>query len=249
MKYCPKCARGYDDTLYYCLQDGSYLTERDPEDTIIKPLPPTQLFISDAQKTLRDVQPPPPKRINIGVNAAAHTPPLRKPEKSRKSWIVVLLIGGLIAISGVALVGFLQPSSSQPGTSNTNARAASTPAPSPTPPPKVRLSIINEIFELSSAENRDITFTVPYSCRNPRVMGGFVVTNGGTIDLYLMTTAQFRENGNTTGTSLKWIREKNNSKLNHSVSSGDYYITFVGWNVDGRTKTVAAEFYVECDSN
>src|SRR4051794_35827996 len=34
MKYCPKCARGYGDEIYYCLHDGSYLTDRDPEETL-----------------------------------------------------------------------------------------------------------------------------------------------------------------------------------------------------------------------
>lgn len=38
MKYCPKCNRAYyDNSLNYCLEDGSFLKVYDPEATILSP--------------------------------------------------------------------------------------------------------------------------------------------------------------------------------------------------------------------
>ena len=47
MRYCPTCSRDYhDDSLNYCLEDGSSLAVYDPEATVIRDAPPTEILPS-----------------------------------------------------------------------------------------------------------------------------------------------------------------------------------------------------------
>lgn len=51
MKRCPLCKRIYGDELFYCLEDGTYLSPREPEENIASPQPTIQ-FDARPEKTI-----------------------------------------------------------------------------------------------------------------------------------------------------------------------------------------------------
>lgn len=73
MKSCPTCSQTYDDTLTYCLVDGSVLTSlHDPNITLQFPEP-------------RKTEPPPTEILQPDINQAATTPSPSKQETIQSS--------------------------------------------------------------------------------------------------------------------------------------------------------------------
>ena len=118
MLRCPKCNRQYnDDTLRFCLEDGSPLASTMREDA-----PPTEI-LPRAQPTLKSSAPTVPSYQNFASLA---------PSETRQT--NPFLTGGVIAIALlllllVGIVGFYVIK--QSGTSQSN-QAASNPTPTPT---------------------------------------------------------------------------------------------------------------------
>ena len=97
MKRCPTCHRTFDDTLSFCLQDGTPLvaagSTTDSEATLVTPkpdLPPTQVYNPVSGGAAWQYQPP-----SKPHGAAA---------QQRKVWPWILAVVALLIIGGVAIV-------------------------------------------------------------------------------------------------------------------------------------------------
>ncbi len=100
MRVCPKCKKTYDDeTLNFCLDDGSVLNKSEPA---VEEPPPTVMMGET-----------PPTAVNAGFTTeptqpAWGNPPKYEPHTSSgsKSWIWVLgILGGIILLCGGGVVG------------------------------------------------------------------------------------------------------------------------------------------------
>lgn len=98
MKQCPSCRRTYaDDTLSFCLEDGSPLAPQTaPEITQRYTPPATERF-----ETPRDTAPPPAFQFNSPVTQTA------LPRRSKKIWIIPAALALLLAVSGIGIAAFL----------------------------------------------------------------------------------------------------------------------------------------------
>lgn len=132
MKQCPRCNRTYaDDTLSYCLEDGAVLIRgRDPEDTLINPLPHSS-------------NPPPTVAYTAAPPAPAPMPaPVPAPRQRSPLAVIAMVLAALVV--GLSIGGFIfrrysSPSSDEASASPTPRAvvvAAATPTPaSATPTP------------------------------------------------------------------------------------------------------------------
>lgn len=128
MKQCPRCNRTYaDDTLSYCLEDGTVLTSRyEPETTLVNPFPPSS------------------NRPTVAYGRATPPLPASAPAPSRKP---LLAVGALVVVAlavGLAIGGFIfqrsdppssDAASASPTPRSTTATAAKPAPASPTPTP------------------------------------------------------------------------------------------------------------------
>jgi len=129
MKQCPKCGNSYtDDTLSFCLADGTLLASVDEQPTVIRggdPNKTEQLPSSVTEQANQAV------RVTIPTSGSTGPPPPAQPKKSRTVlWailVVAVLLGGLVVIAAAGVLGFLFYSNT--GSNN----IANSKSPSPTP--------------------------------------------------------------------------------------------------------------------
>ncbi|MFM9904254.1 MAG: family 16 glycoside hydrolase [Pyrinomonadaceae bacterium] len=126
MKICPRCQKTYaDDSLNFCLEDGSVLTQASTQP------PPT--MINQAPVTQQQM----PMQSQPGSQPAWNTAPqqysMQPPKKSSKTWIWVLLILGVLGILCGGGIGGLIYIGSQADRTTTTAVSNSNSAKSPGP--------------------------------------------------------------------------------------------------------------------
>jgi hypothetical protein len=142
MKRCPTCDRTFEDTLSFCLEDGTPLVPAssgpDSEATLVSPksdLPPTQAYS--------------PMPAGSAWPYQARSPYPATPSPQRKVWPWVLAVAavfliGVIAIVVVAIVlpGLLHPSNDNRPTPGLSPFATASPkaSPSPSPSPTIEVS-------------------------------------------------------------------------------------------------------------
>jgi hypothetical protein len=117
MKQCPRCKRTYaDDTLSYCLDDGTMLIRGyDADATQISPFP----------------APPPPPTVAYGTPTipspgAAQIPASNAPAPRRRYWLAVGALVLAALVIGLSIGGFIFQRDNSPS-------SAATPSTSPTP--------------------------------------------------------------------------------------------------------------------
>jgi hypothetical protein len=120
MKKCPRCNRTYtDDTLLYCLEDGTRLNSADdPAATLVSPFPP-----EPTAPTVAFQAPAMPAQV------AATAPASTAPAPVKRRW-PLLVIGALVLAAlaiGLMVGGFIFQRGDSPSST------AATPSPSPTP--------------------------------------------------------------------------------------------------------------------
>ena len=150
MKHCPKCARTYsDDTLVFCLDDGSQLVAR-PE----------------LQETLR-IPAPRPTDWPAPPIAPAHATPSR----SRRWPIIVLLslllVGLLVGVIGVAIFGYSRLSASTTTTrdeqqNDRKPESWSSPSPTPSPTPRTATALVGTWRTNVSENGQSTEITVTF---------------------------------------------------------------------------------------
>ena len=123
MKRCPRCRRSYnDDTLRFCLEDGSPLTmvTRDMD-------PPPTAILSREPPTQKSITPTIPSYPNLNIAPAAAEPARQSNSILTAGVIVIALL--LLALVGIAAFYVIK----QTGNSETvQVNAASSPAAKPT---------------------------------------------------------------------------------------------------------------------
>jgi hypothetical protein len=89
-------------------------------------------------------------------------------------------------------------------------------------------------------------FTVRSGSVNPRVVGGFRVTNGSPVDFYIVDKSQYAQwAGGGQLLSHYGLRQSVTSRVRQNLSDGDYYLIF--YNGSTSTISVAAELYLKTD--
>ncbi len=114
MKICPRCQKTYtDESLNFCLEDGSVLTQASSQ-------PPPTAFIDPPRQT----QPQQSVPSQPGMQPQWNTAPqqyAQPPKKSSKTWIWVLLIlGALVLMCGGGFAGLIYVGSQMDTNENTN---------------------------------------------------------------------------------------------------------------------------------
>lgn len=153
MKRCPKCKRTYhDDTLSFCLDDGSLLSApSDTQATVELPAPDISVVTRQASFVPRPTEPAPtvasavetvretaPDVIPVSTGRATQTPEAAGPKWGRQALLVIL--GIVIGVTGVGIVLFavsrpgpdgMPTSSVRDETGNANRQASVSTGPTP----------------------------------------------------------------------------------------------------------------------
>ncbi len=99
-------------------------------------------------------------------------------------------------------------------------------------------TIVNSIFDASAEQPASFQITVPQGASNARVVGGYKVTSGAAVNLYILDTAQ------------RWQAAKENlssARLRQPLGPGTYFLQFVPVAGSTTPVKVAAEFYLKYD--
>jgi len=155
MKRCPKCQRSYnDDTLRFCLEDGTSLAtitrEVDPPPTAILPRePPTQ----------KSSAPTIPSYPNL--NVAPATPPARQSNSILTAGVIVIALL-LLALVGIAAFYVIKQSGSSES-ARVNPSSSSTAKPTATPSEKVTSSDRDDIVSSTPGNGGPLKITASSS--------------------------------------------------------------------------------------
>jgi HNH endonuclease len=106
--------------------------------------------------------------------------------------------------------------------------------------------IINQSVNIEPMQHSAAPFTVRSGSVNPRVVGGFRVTNGSPIDFYIVDKNQYAQwAGGGQLLSHYGLRQSVANRVRQNLSDGDYYLIF--YNGSTSTVSVAAELYLKTD--
>jgi hypothetical protein len=158
VKRCPNCNRTFnDDTLSFCLEDGTpLLSERpspDSEVTLVSPAPATPddeaTKVASPNPQAYGQLPGRPTWIASQYQAPVQRPYAASPSSQRKTWpwivaiIAVLLVGGVV----IAAVAIILPQMMHPATNTNRLGPQSSPIPSPTRRPSPSPSVSPSVEE------------------------------------------------------------------------------------------------------
>ncbi|MEJ7847743.1 MAG: hypothetical protein WKF92_06625 [Pyrinomonadaceae bacterium] len=144
MKYCPNCQTQYtDETLKFCLQDGTPLAEQFAEPVTSAALDEDQTVISDRkQKLWNDMQARDPQ-----TEAALPPPVQREVRTSKTPWIILTaLLTSLLVAAGAWLYFRNQPDETAKASNSSNRQTGGNSvlnkSPSPTPGANLTADVI-----------------------------------------------------------------------------------------------------------
>ncbi|MEO7507262.1 MAG: hypothetical protein ABIZ95_08515 [Pyrinomonadaceae bacterium] len=134
MKSCPRCQRTYaDDSLIFCTEDGANLTSaHDPNDTwhipaarstdppVTEVIPPDQVpgYVGATQAAPTIPAPVSPTRPAHLAQPPSYHPPPAATRRNSTSWIIASVAFALVALSLVAVLGYLVLNRSTEGNKN-----------------------------------------------------------------------------------------------------------------------------------
>jgi ketosteroid isomerase-like protein len=175
MKYCPNCQTRYtDDTLKFCLQDGSLLNEETESapptgslgetETLVSPRQVERLPVDKTEVISGDQEWNAPRTTYVSPE---QTPPPHQPsapKKKSRTFLVVLLTAFvtllLLALGGIgawiymknnrANVARNETANRQTAESNAKANAKSSPTPTPTPKNENASTNANSVYNTDS---------------------------------------------------------------------------------------------------
>ncbi len=159
MKQCPKCGTNYtDDTLSFCLSDGTPLPESEEQATFVRPGTGPQTAKTAAYPGVGQM------RVDIPQTSARSNIPTATIENGPVSWVKVVAIVGvlsvmLIAAAGIAGALIYFNKDARPSVPDSNSKTAdrSSPTPNltPTTSPTVSNNDANELKEqIANLEKR-----------------------------------------------------------------------------------------------
>jgi hypothetical protein len=201
MKQCPRCSQTYnDDTLVYCLQDGSTLI--------------TQL---DPQKTLRI---PSPRATDWPPGAASTPAPGYQIDRTRSRWPIYTLVGFVlllffIGVAGILIFGYSRMTVPTPVTNSNRPsekqdESWSSPSPEASPTPRSSAALIGtwrtNVVENGQNQEINVTFLsdgdTQYLFKDTR---GRTATDKGTWQYSDGMLFERFSNGASGKASIRWI--------------------------------------------
>lgn len=106
--------------------------------------------------------------------------------------------------------------------------------------------IVNDSFNAPFDKPASFKVTFPSGARNSRVVGGFKVTSGPTVNFFIVSESQFQQWSTEVPKSSLFQRQTATTKVRQLLGPGTYYIVFA--SPDPNTPvTVAAELYSKYD--
>jgi hypothetical protein len=99
-------------------------------------------------------------------------------------------------------------------------------------------TIVNTSFDASSDQPASFQIVVPSGASNARVVGGYKVTSGPTVNFYILDTAQHQQAAK---------ENLGSARLRQPLSPGTYVLRFVPTAGATGPVKVAAEFYLKYD--
>jgi hypothetical protein len=108
-------------------------------------------------------------------------------------------------------------------------------------------TVVNNSFTAPFDKPASFKIIIPNGVKNSRVVGGFKVTSGTSVNFYIVNEGQFEQWSSGAGKPALAQREQTSSaKIRQPLQPGTYYLLFT--NPDPATAvTVAAEFYTKYD--
>jgi len=202
MKQCPKCTRTYaDDTLAFCLEDGSTLvSHREPQETLRIPAPP---------------------RVTDWPSGPAPTPTPGYQANNDKSRWPIYALGGLVLLvllagaAGILIFGYARMTASiaasndnQPGETKSKSSPDQSPSRSPTPRSSAALVGAWRTSVVENGQPQEITVTF-LSDGNTRYLfkdaRGRTATDTGTWQYSDEILFERFSSGASGKASIKWI--------------------------------------------
>ena len=229
MKRCPKCQRAYeDDTLRFCLEDGSPLFDaRDSE------APATEILPARAAPTLKSTSP------TVPSYQAAAEPPRETIGRSSNPVLtvaviaIVVLLFALVAIAGLFV--FRQTREREPEVAQTG-----TPAPSPTAAPRRDSGDANATVTSPPVDGTPLRITASASSIRLAVQANTYYASNA-IDG--KRTTAWIEGADGPGIG-EWIRFDFDREitLHRILWQPGYFKSPAIWNQNNRLATVSAQF-------
>ena len=110
-------------------------------------------------------------------------------------------------------------------------------------------SIVNNVFDTSTAQPALFKVIVPPEAKNARVVGGYKVTAGTNVNFYILDSNQYEQwAGGSKNISALTQRERSASaRLRQALKPGTYYVVFADTEGPPDATTVAAELYLKYD--
>ncbi|HEX8162886.1 MAG TPA: HNH endonuclease [Pyrinomonadaceae bacterium] len=111
-------------------------------------------------------------------------------------------------------------------------------------------SVVNKSFDVSAQQPAAFKVEIPPGASNARVVGGYKVTSGGSVNFYILDGRQYEalSGGSKNYTPVAQREKLASARLRQALKPGTYYLIFAGnEGSSGPTVTVAAEFYLKYD--
>jgi hypothetical protein len=99
-------------------------------------------------------------------------------------------------------------------------------------------TIVNTSFDASVEQPASFQIVVPSGASNARIVGGYKVTSGSLVNLYILDTAQRRQAAK---------ENLGSARLRQPLGPGTYFLQFVPAGGVTAPVKVAAEFYLKYD--
>jgi hypothetical protein len=108
-------------------------------------------------------------------------------------------------------------------------------------------TIVNDSFSAPFDKPASFKITFPNGAKNSRVVGGFKVTSGATVNFFIVSDAQFQQWSNGAAKASLFQRQQMpTAKIRQLLQPGTYYILFASPDPN-MPVTVAAELYSKYD--
>ncbi len=109
-------------------------------------------------------------------------------------------------------------------------------------------TIVNESFNVTASQPVSFKVIIPAGAKNARIVGGFKVTSGTKVNVYVMNEGQMGQSSNSIANtaSLTKREQTSSARLRQMLQSGTYFLLFSSAD-SASPVTVAAEFYSKYD--
>jgi predicted RNA-binding Zn-ribbon protein involved in translation (DUF1610 family) len=110
-------------------------------------------------------------------------------------------------------------------------------------------TIVNKSFDVAATQPTSFQVVVPVGAKNARLVGGYKVTSGDSVNCYVLDAIQFQTamGGAKDFPSMIAKEKLNSARVRQMLNPGTYYLYFAPDAATTKLATVAAEFYLKFD--